>query len=332
MGGWLTTRGEIKKYIATEDELWSLANYFFSDACKKTSTYKFGFFKSMLDSLFSGELTNRGYELSLLSIFSRFTENYWNLVTKYHLKQMRYNGSGELSSLELVFNSAILGSDTIGGLEFASLAEEDRSKIIQDTLNLCKKNVIGATYDNFDGILYGFDLAERKIWINPVAYEFLLKHKFELDKLNYYAWAKFLEKINADNVLIKVLDKLDDATPRRNDLSVYREILRKEFEQAKCFYCGKPLNNKAEVDHIIPWKLVREDRIWNFVLACKSCNSKKNDKVPEKGLMIKVLDRNERIHVESNIIIEKEMNDYSAERMMKLWNYAKVGGYKEYSI
>lgn len=332
MATWDSTYGEIKKYIASEDELWSLANFFFSDSCKKTSTYKFGFLKSIMDSLFSGELTNRGYELSFQTLFSRFAENYWNLVTKYHLKQMRYNGRGELSGLEIVFRAAVAKSKAIEDLEFASLSDEDRNKIVLETANACKKNVIGALYGNFEGVLYGFDLREKKIWLNPVAYEFLLKHKFELDKLNYYAWAKYLEKINSDGVLIKILDKLDDATPRRNDLSIYREILRKEFEQEKCFYCGKPISVKADVDHILPWKLVREDRIWNFVLSCKSCNSKKNDKIPEKGLMIKVLDRNERINTGTNEMLVRDMKGYSAETMMRLWNYAKIGGYKEYFV
>ena len=111
MAGWNSTHGDIKKYIASEDELWALANYVFSESCKKTSTYKFGFLKSILDSLFSGELTNRGYELTFQTLFSRFAENYWNLVPKYHLKQMRYNGSGELSGLEIVFNNAIAKTD-----------------------------------------------------------------------------------------------------------------------------------------------------------------------------------------------------------------------------
>lgn len=332
MADWNSTHGEIKKYIASEDELWSLANFFFSDSCKKTSTYKFGFLKSIMDSLFSGELSNRGYELSFSTLFSRFAENYWNLVTKYHLKQMRYNGSGEHSGLENVYCAAVAKSKTIGDLEFTSLCDEDRKRIIAEVIRQCKKNVVGALYGNFEGVLYGFDLKEMKIWVNPVAYEFLLKHKFELDKLNYYAWAKYLEKINTDNVLIKVLDKLDDATPKRNNLSVYREILRKEFEQDRCFYCGKAVSEKAEVDHIIPWKLVREDRIWNFVLACKNCNAKKNDKIPEKGIMIRILDRNERIPIKSNSIIAGEMKGYSAESMMRLWNYAKIGGYKEFIL
>ena len=64
-------------------------------------------------------------------------------------------------------------------------------------------------------------------------------HKAELEKLNYYSWAKFLEQVNDDNSLIRVIDKLELATPRRENLSVYREILRKEFEEDTCFYCAK---------------------------------------------------------------------------------------------
>lgn len=35
MAGWNSTHGDIKKYIASEDELWALANYVFSESCKK---------------------------------------------------------------------------------------------------------------------------------------------------------------------------------------------------------------------------------------------------------------------------------------------------------
>lgn len=39
--------------------------------------------------------------------------------------------------------------------------------------------------------------------LNYCVYEFMLKYKAELEKLNYYAWAKFLEQINDDNALVK---------------------------------------------------------------------------------------------------------------------------------
>ena len=113
--------------------------------------------------------------------------------------------------------------------------------------------------------------------------------------------------------------------------NLYKYILQRDRTNT-CFYCGKKLSDSIAVDHLVPWKLVREDRIWNFVLACKSCNSKKNDRIPEKQKMIVVLERNERIARFKQPQIEKEFNGYSAEMFMRLWQYAKIGGYKEYQI
>ena len=103
--------------------------------------------------------------------------------------------------------------------------------------------------------------------LNYCIYDFLLKYKAEIEKLNYYSWARFLEQINDDRVLLRVIDKLELATPRRDDLTVYREILRREFEEDTCFYCGKKLQRKIHVDHFIPWSYVKDDKMWNFVLA-----------------------------------------------------------------
>lgn len=330
--GWNKKTGEIKKYYASEDEFWSCANYFFSDSCRKTSTYQFGVLKSIMDSLFSGRTTNRGIELSFELLFSKFAENYWNLVSKYHLKQMRYNGQSDKSKLEQIINSIINENQALQQLEFNSLNISDKNRIVTEVLRSCKANPIGALYNNFDGMLYGFDLCEEVLWLNPVAYEFLLKYKFELEKLNYYSWARYLEKINEDNMLIRVLEKLEDATPKRNDLSFYRNILKNEFEVNTCFYCGKQLVNNIEVDHIIPWKLVREDKMWNFVLACKNCNGKKRDRVPDKQKLLQVINRNEQIV--SSITtsqIEIDFEGYSSDMLWRLWSYAKIGGFKEFN-
>lgn len=331
--GWNKKAGEIKKYYASEDELWSCANYFFSDSCRKTSTYQFGILKSIMDSLFSGKVSNRGIEMSFQLLFSKFAENYWNLVTKYHLRQMRYNGQSDKSKLEQIFDSIITDEQALQRLEFDSLNVEDKNRIVSEVLKSCKANPIGALYNNFDGMLYGFDIDEEILWLNPVAYEFLLKYKFELEKLNYYSWARYLEKINEDNMLIRVLEKLEDATPKRNDLSLYRNILKNEFEINTCFYCGKKLTSNIEVDHIIPWKLVREDKMWNFVLACKTCNGKKNDRVPDSRKLLQVIDRNEKMAAYMVAPqIEIDFEGYSADMLWRLWSYAKIGGYKEFSV
>lgn len=80
----------------------------------------------------------------------------------------------------------------------------------------------------------------------------------EIEKPNYYAWARFLEKVNDDDDLIRVLEKLDMAIPQRKDLSMYRDILFNEFQEDRCFYCGKELDKNVHVDHFIPWTFVKK--------------------------------------------------------------------------
>ena len=86
MAGWNLKAGPITEYVVSEDKIWSLFNYVFSDACKKRNTYKFGLIKSLLDSVFSGEVTEQGVRHSYEELFGRFAYNYWNLVVKYDLR------------------------------------------------------------------------------------------------------------------------------------------------------------------------------------------------------------------------------------------------------
>lgn len=41
MPGWNLREGILTELKVSNDEFWSLFNYVFSDACKKTNTYKF---------------------------------------------------------------------------------------------------------------------------------------------------------------------------------------------------------------------------------------------------------------------------------------------------
>ena len=150
--------------------------------------------------------------------------------------------------------------------------------------------------------------------------------------MNYFAWAKFLEPINDESVLIKLLDKLELATPHREDLSIYREILRKEFEENTCFYCGKKLTGVVHVDHFIPWSYVKDDKMWNFVLSCSSCNLKKNNRIPVERFLIKIQNRNSRAKQIQNRIVYGDFKEYNNDRLQRLWKYAQLSGLKEFSL
>ena len=116
MAGWKLKAGPITEYVVSEDKIWSLFNYIFSDACKKRNTYKFGLIKSLLDSVFSGEVTEQGVRYSYEELFGRFAYNYWNLVVKYDLRQMRKDGKSEFSKVELILKDAIKRNEILTNL------------------------------------------------------------------------------------------------------------------------------------------------------------------------------------------------------------------------
>lgn len=330
MAGWDLKSGALTEYVVSEDRIWSLFNYVFSDSCRKRNTYKFGLIKALLDSVFNGTPQENGVFFSYNKVFGKFAENYWNLVVKYDLRQMRPDGKSKISRVEKILKEAVSKNEVISSLEFDSLDNETRESISRIVAKECKNNVVGALYEDFDGVLYAFDLKKDGLVLNFCVHEFMQKYKMELEKLNYYSWAKFLEQVNDSPVLVRVIDKLELATPRRNDLSVYREILFREFEENTCFYCGKKLQKNIHVDHFIPWTFVKDDKIWNFVLSCPTCNVKKNNRVAPRDYIIRIESRNKQLIQAQNEIIQIDFEGYSDGLIGRMWNYAKLSGLKEY--
>ena len=328
MSGWQLKRGELYKGQVTEEEFWALFNMLFSQNSKKRNTYKFGFIKSILDNLFNAIQENNGYFISYNNLFSKFTENYWNLVLKYHLKQMRRDGKSESSKIETILIKAANRFPPSINLEFSSIKQSEKDLIVQQVQSECIKYVVGALFNDFEGKLYAFDIKGIGITLSETAYNFMLKFKPEIELLNYYSWAKFLEGINTDDVVLRVLDKLELSTPRRQDLSIYRNILFIEYEEHNCFYCGSKLKGNIHVDHFIPWSFIKDDKMWNLVLACRKCNERKSNKLPDHSYIKKLQLRNEKLLEDG--VMKDDFSAYTPTTLQDTWKYARISGLKEY--
>lgn len=330
MAGWNLTSGIIKEHNLSDDRIWSLFNFIFSDASKKRNTYKFGLIKAILDNVFNAATQQTGVFMSYEQIFGKFTENYWNLVIKYDLRQMRRAGKSIYSKIETILLEELVGNPILSAMNYEVIPKDIKDRIVKKVTTECQKYVLGALYEDFEGTIYEFDLKSSGIILNYSIYEFILKHKTEIERLNYYSWAKFLEQINDESVLSGVIGKLELATPRRHDLSIYREILRREFEENTCFYCGRKLSKTIHVDHFIPWSFIKDDKIWNFVLACPTCNARKNNKIPNLNYVDLVEKRNKVIKTNKNPIVQEDFSEYKDDVIKRIWKYAKLSGLKEY--
>lgn len=194
MAGWNLKSGSITEYDVSEDRIWSLFNYVFSNSSRKRNTYKFGLVKSLLDNVFNGQQKSDGIYFTYEELFGRFAENYWNLVIKYDLRQMRPDGKSMYSKVESILKQAAAENQILVNLEFEAIEEKKKQQIIKKVATECKKCVVGALYDDFDGVIYSFDLKESGLILNYCIYDFMLRHKSELENSIIIHGLDFLSK------------------------------------------------------------------------------------------------------------------------------------------
>ena len=140
MAGWDLKSGALQYIPVSEDRLWTVFNFIFSDAAAKRSTYKFGLIKAILDNLFNCTIINDEFVLFHQDIFTKFTENYWNLVLKYHLKQLRPDDKSKYSHIERIFMQVQKNYQLPVEIPFNSLDDALKKQIIFDVQKSCKKN------------------------------------------------------------------------------------------------------------------------------------------------------------------------------------------------
>src|SRR5260221_4894948 len=71
----------------------------------------------------------------------------------------------------------------------------------------------------------------------------------------------------------RILEKEADCY---TDEDINKQYIRQKM---RCYYCGKTIKKTYEIDHIIPVSRGGTNHPSNIVLACKSCNASKKDKL-----------------------------------------------------
>ena len=126
--------------------------------------------------------------------------------------------------------------------------------------------------------------------------------------LSRHAWIQKIQSYPANSALLGKQTQLDDFLfgVDRQVITKARPILE-EIQHGKCFYCQKPLNNKTEVDHFIPFAKYSNDLGHNFVAAHRSCNNSKRDNL---GAVIYRDRWHEQNIIQHSKLIDTELSPY----------------------
>lgn len=278
-----------------------------------TTTYKYCFFKSLLDNIFEFD---ENYQIGFKTLSATFATIYWNSIALHEIPVQKGFRKGKLSSIELLVNKFVEERPHMAGVPFDSLLEEDRRAFLLGAESIFSKYVVGAFYEDTDGCLYGFSKKEKKLWLDKNSYLFLTENKELLDQVNYYRWLKEVEKILKDaGEHRENLSTLLEEITQRTDLTPFKESLMALAEQRTCFYCGKKLTKSAHLDHVIPWSFLKTDALWNFVFACPHCNESKNNRIPSDEFLKALEERNHELGI-------------SGPSVLQVANTAKINGVK----
>ena len=275
----------------------------------KDNTYKFALTKIILDYC----KNNTSYDIQYGYLAQEFLRHYWYQEYKYRIKQdFKTKSKPEvINILHDVFNDKDVPAD------FGQLDRHDiqiaKKKILQKVFGHARKktslvvprlqNIRGDDGDTVEyNIFYNYDDDVQMIYLRPEAHDFFKRNYSVLSMTTIAAWAKFLERING--TIPRLMSKIESPDKKRGSMYKYYKMLNKH--ENCCFYCQTTLEkNNTHVDHFIPWSYIFEDELWNLVLACKHCNSKKSNNIASEEFKNLLVDRNKKYH---NVINQLQLS------------------------
>ncbi|SCP97773.1 hypothetical protein [Anaerobium acetethylicum] len=241
--GYDLKEGFYDKRTLSNDEMWKTVNWLFSTHSVNETSYKFLFFKAIIDSF--NKIDEYG-RISLGVLFLRIIELSWNIILKYGIRQKAITIDKKECVLEQILHEYSMISLNGNYISWDEIAQCDRDKICNTVKSKCKRYVVGALFDDMNGLFYSFNKKEEWIEPNPIMVEFINEHKSIVENLNYYKWAKFYSKVNVADVERNLSFLLENGFARRNE-SIYRAMLAYEFERLVDNMKTLDLSNTIEV-------------------------------------------------------------------------------------
>jgi hypothetical protein len=266
------------------------------------ATYKHALLLSIADiCIEKGDDSGDRLWITSGELAEKFIAYYWRQSVPYHplgrsgaiLKQ----NTGRQAA---VISSIIKAREAYGGslprLKTNSAAWRKLTREVAETIRvmpLWKLQTIGRGRIEF---LYNHDPREgRNILLKEgVCFCFRLFYGL-IHELVCGAWLRFVRSVAENRQLLGDSTDLSDFMfgSSRAPLDVYKPVLI-EYQDGRCFYCLRPLRDKTDVDHFIPWSRYPVDLGHNFVLAHGSCNTQKSDRLAAVEHLERWCDRNKR--------------------------------------
>ena len=263
-------------------------------------TYKFALARAILEYCQGQQYKKHpDYTIKYKYLAGKFLEYYWR-QHYFKIKQDAHKRE-ELRMFKII--GKLFDADGPESYDKLKEAQPDKieaakSYILKQVFGSARKrtSIVVHAFQEFKNIgtwciFYEPSDKARELRLKPAAFSFFVDNYRMLLSVVLLEWTRKLERSNG--MLPKLLSKLEATKTTRNDMTKYRDGLMKHFEE--CFYCEARLKaGFVDVDHFIPWSFVFEDKWWNLVLACSTCNRQKGNSIPKRKFLNLLIKRNHK--------------------------------------
>ena len=267
---------------------------------RKDNTYKFALAKAILEHCSDKDAGNI---ITYDYLADKFLRYYWHQYCKFRIRQDYHTERKPPHVIQAIINT--FGENTIGDFEKLKPVDVQKAKksIQRKVFGSARsktsivvpkfqKTMIGR-YAEEDKIFYDYDDDKKTIHLKSGVFDFFHRNQSTLTSNVLLEWAKYLEKINDNLPMLIAKIAKNDAQRNSAELSKFRKLFMEYTPH--CFYCGDNLEREyTEVDHFIPWSYLFTDSTWNLVLACRRCNQKKSNSLPQTEFRTELICRNEK--------------------------------------
>jgi hypothetical protein len=258
----------------------------------KTNSYKLALLRSLV--AIACRSNSAPLRVTRFDLAEQFVERYWPLALLFRVRQATVPDKDPIVMRLIRKEQArLMFPDTISVHKYRMTYPDDYQRLIARVVREAFDDVLPRFHTvhkrPVQPYLYRLDSAD--IIIENSGCEFLRHHARCVDLLAIAGWVAFTEQFTSAP---RLFEKIEGMTPSRKQLTAYRAILGR-MDGFVCFYCRTPVPPNAPVDHLVPWAFVAEDKIWNLVIACESCNSQKSSSVAGSGFIERLIERNETL-------------------------------------
>lgn len=265
---------------------------------RNTNSYKFALWRALAS--LAPDTDEQNPKITKLDLAPVFLKYFWPLEIKYHLRQ------GIDPNKDPVVMKLIRQRVAAGTIKEGEPLKDFQKRMPDD----CKQLVTIIAHGAFDDVIPRFHTVHgsaikpsiftfstntgrsgEAIELTKGGREFLIDHRKLIDYVAVSGWVRFTEQFTSAP---RLHDKIDGANVVRGAVSRWRDVLM-AIQNGKCFYGDDHDMDHPEVDHVLPWSFVLEDKTWNLVAACRKCNNGKRDRLTTTDAMERLCARNGKI-------------------------------------